>query len=108
QRLRALKDKGVRGSDGLMLLEGGKLLAEALAAGIEIVEAAASSRYGDAPAEARVVETLAARDVPVRRMEGGLLAGLSELETSPGVLAIARRPIFDEPTLYRGVPLVVV
>ena len=25
QRLRALKEKGVRGSDGLMLLEGGKL-----------------------------------------------------------------------------------
>jgi RNA methyltransferase, TrmH family len=44
----------------------------------------------------------------VLRISVDLLAGLSELETSPGVLAIARRPIFDEPTLYRGVPLVVV
>ena len=108
QRLRALKEKGVRGGDGLMLLEGAKLVAEALAAGVEVVEAATSARFGHVPAEARVAEELEARNVPVRRMEGALLSRLSELETSPGVLAIARRPDFDESALYRGVPLLVI
>ncbi|HEY7511472.1 MAG TPA: RNA methyltransferase [Vicinamibacteria bacterium] len=108
QRLRALKDKGVRGGEGLMLLEGGKLVAEALAAGVEVVEAAASARFGDARGEARLVAELAARAVPLRRMESALLSSLSELETSPGVLAIARRPPFEETSLYRGVPLLII
>jgi TrmH family RNA methyltransferase len=108
QRLRALKEKGLRGGDGLMLLEGGRLVAEAMAAGLDMVEAAASARFGDAAPEARVVEELAARGVPLRRMDSGLLASLSELETSPGLLAIARRPAFEEEALFRGVPLLVV
>ena len=108
QRLRALKEKGLRGGDGLMLLEGGRLVAEAMAAGLDMVEAAASARFGDAAPEARVVEALASRGVPLRRMESGLLASLSELETSPGLLAIARRPAFEEEALFRGVPLLVI
>jgi TrmH family RNA methyltransferase len=108
QRLRALKEKGLRGGEGLMLLEGGRLVAEAMAAGLDLVEAAASARFGDAAPEARVVERLTAHGVPLRRMDSGLLASLSELETSPGVLAIARRPAFEEEALFRDVPLLVV
>ena len=108
QRLRALKEKGVRGGEGLMLLEGGKLVAEALAAGVELVEVAALARFGHTPAEARLVEGLAAQAVPLRRMDVRLLASLSELETSPGVLAIARRPEFEEATLFNGVALLIV
>ena len=44
----------------------------------------------------------------MRRVAADLLASLSEMETSQGVLAIARRPSFDEEALYRGVPLVLV
>src|SRR5687768_787923 len=94
QRLRTLKEKGIRGGEGLMLLEGGRLVAEAMAAGLELVEVAASARFGQNAPESRVVEELAVRGVPLRRMDSGLLASLSELETSPGVLAIARRPVF--------------
>jgi RNA methyltransferase, TrmH family len=108
QRLRALKERGVRGADGLMLLEGGTLVAEALAAGIAIVEAGASARFGETPGEARLVADLAAREIPLRRMEASLLGSLSELETSPGLLAVAHRPVFDEAALYRGVPLLIV
>ena len=36
------------------------------------------------------------------------MAALSEAETSQGVLALARRPAFDENALFRGVPLIVV
>jgi RNA methyltransferase, TrmH family len=108
QRLRTLKEKGIRGGEGLMLLEGGRLVAEAMAAGLEMVEVAASARFGQSAAESRVVEELGARGVPLRRMDSGLLASLSELETSPGVLAIARRPVFEEDALFRAVPLLVV
>jgi TrmH family RNA methyltransferase len=108
KRLRALKDKGERGADGLMLLEGGKLVEEALGAGVELVEAAASPRFGSGAAEARLAAELSRRGVALRRVEAGLLASLSELETSPGLLAVARRPAFDEERLYGRVPLVVI
>jgi RNA methyltransferase, TrmH family len=93
-RLRALK---ARADADLALVEGPKLLAEAVAAGIEIVEVAAAPDASVPPVP-----------VPVRRVAADVLASLSEMETSQGVLAIARRPPFDEEALYRGVPLVLV
>ena len=93
-RLRALKS---RADADLALVEGPKLLAEAVSAGVTIVEVAAAP-------DASVPEVA----VPVRRVAADLLASLSEMETSQGVLAIARRPAFDEEALYRGVPLVLV
>jgi RNA methyltransferase, TrmH family len=93
-RLRALKS---RADADLALVEGPKLLQEAVAAGIAIVEVAAAP---DA--------SVPAVPVPVRRVAADVLASLSEMETSQGVLAIARRPSFDEAALYRSVPLVLV
>jgi RNA methyltransferase, TrmH family len=93
-RLRALK---ARADADLALVEGPKLLAEAVSAGVAIVAVAAAP-------DAQVP----AVDVPVRRVAADVLASLSEMETSQGVLAIARRPSFDETHLYRGVPLVLV
>src|SRR5687768_7961860 len=46
QRLRTLKEKGRRAGTGLTLLEGGKLVEEALGADVALLEAAASSRFG--------------------------------------------------------------
>jgi TrmH family RNA methyltransferase len=108
QRLRALKEKGQRGAAGLALLEGARLVEEALGAGVEVVEAAASLRFGRGPQDARLMEELTRRGVTVRRLDERLMASLSELETSPGLLALARRPRFEEESLYRGVPLVVI
>jgi len=104
RRLRALKEKA---GGELMLLEGPKLVAEALASGIEVMEAAASPRgaQGD---RAGVMETLRARGVPVRLVDEGVLASLSEVETSQGLLALARRPDFAEERIYEGTPLVLV
>jgi TrmH family RNA methyltransferase len=104
RRLRALKEKG---AGELMLLEGPKLVAEALASGIDLVEAAASPRLrsGD---RAGLTEALRERGVPVRLVDEGVLASLSEVETSQGILALARRPAFDEEEMYVGTPLVLV
>jgi TrmH family RNA methyltransferase len=108
QRIRALKEKGQRAGAGLMLLEGGKLVEEGLATGVEMLEAVASTRFGRLPPEARLVQELAERGVTLRRVDATVIASLSELTTSPGLLAIARRPAFEEGDLYRGQPLVVI
>src|SRR2546430_835678 len=102
RRLRALKEKA---GGELMLLEGPKLIEEALASGIAVVEAAASPRLA---VRAGLMDTLRARGVAVRLVDEGVLASLSEVETSQGILALARRPAFDEARLYEGTPLVLV
>lgn len=108
QRIRALKEKGHRGGAGLVLLEGGKLVEEALGTGVEMLEAVASARFGIPPHEARLVQELGERGVTLRRVDPKVMASLSEMETSPGLLAIARRPAFEEDALFRGQPLVVI
>jgi TrmH family RNA methyltransferase len=102
RRLRALKEKA---GGELMLLEGPKLIEEALASGIAVVEAAASPRLA---VRAGLVDAIRARGVAVRLVDEGVLASLSEVETSQGILALARRPAFDEARLYEGTPLVLV
>ena len=46
--------------------------------------------------------------MPVRRLDEGILDSLSETETSQGLLALARRPAFDEETIYAGPALLIV
>jgi len=106
KRLRALKERG--GDRELCLLEGPKLVLEALAAGLEVVEAATSPRAEASPAGAAALSALRGREVPVRRLTAELHASLSEAETSQGILALARRPAVDEERVFRGTPLVLV
>jgi len=106
KRLRALKERGPEGA--LCLLEGPKLVQEALGAGITIVEAGYSARAQTTAAGAGALKALGAQQVPLHWMSAELLASLSEVETSQGLVALARRPTFDEAQLYRATPLVVV
>ena len=106
KRLRALKERG--GDRELCLLEGPKLILEALAAGLPVVEAATAPRAEGSPAGAAALKALRGREVPLRRMTAALFASLSEAETSQGVLALARRPAVDEDRVFRGTPLVLV
>ncbi len=106
KRLRALKERGT-GSD-LALLEGFTLVEEGLAAGLEIAEAAVTPAAEATPRGRALVHQLEGRRVAVRRVGEAVLASLSEAETSQGLLALARRPSFDEEALYLGVPLVIV
>jgi TrmH family RNA methyltransferase len=106
RRLRALKEQGTSGE--LCLLEGPKLVCEALDAGLSLVEAAASPRAFASPTGALAVARLGERGVPLRRMAAELLASLSETETSQGLLALARRPVFERELVFRGTALVLV
>jgi TrmH family RNA methyltransferase len=106
KRLRALKERGT-GSD-LALLEGFTLVEEGLAAGLQFVEAAVTPAAEETARGQDLVRQLSLRRVAVRRVGEAVLASLSEAETSQGLLALARRPSFDEEALYAGAPLVIV
>jgi TrmH family RNA methyltransferase len=106
KRLRALRDG--RDAASLCLVEGPKLVAEALAAAVEVVEAVVTPRAETAPAASRALAALQARRVPLRRMSAELVASLSEAETSQGLLAIARRPRFALDRVFGAIPLVLV
>ena len=106
KRLRALKERGPERD--LCLLEGPTLVLEALGASAVVVEAAASARAEASPRGREALAALRDRGVTVRRMTAGLLTSLSEAETSQGLVALARRPAFDEARLFRGTPLVLV
>jgi TrmH family RNA methyltransferase len=106
KRLRALRDRA--GERELCLLEGPRLVLEALAAGLPVAEAAASPRAEASPSGAAALAELHRRGVPVRRMAAELVASLSETAASQGLLALARRPAFDDEAVFRGVPLVLV
>ncbi len=106
KRLRALVEKGA--ASDLCLLEGPRLVLEALAAGLTRVEAAAAPR-AEATAVGRAALTaLAAARVGVHHLTAELVSSLSETETSQGLLALARRPAFQEELLFRGTPLLLV
>ena len=103
RKLRRLKEKA--DTEGLCLLEGPTLVEEALAAGLEIEAAAATPRCARSDRGGRLAEALGRR---LRLVEERLLTSLSEVETSQGLLALARRPAFSEDALFRGNPLLVV
>jgi len=106
RRLRALVDRGA--SKDVCLLEGPKLVLEAIGAGLLLREAAAAPRAARTSAGAQAMEALAANGVSVRRLSEPLLASLSEAETAQGLLAVAERPTFAEERIFDGTPLVVV
>jgi RNA methyltransferase, TrmH family len=95
RRLRELK---ARADADLALVEGPKLLGEAVSAGVEIVDVAAAP--GIALPEMA--------GVGVHSLAPDIVASLSETETTQGVLAIVRRPAFREEDFFRTPALVLV
>jgi TrmH family RNA methyltransferase len=106
RQLRTLKQRGAL--DELMLLEGGKLVEEALAAGIQLVAVAIADGFARSPRGQALLQAVERCGIEPRLLGDSLLASVSEVETSQGVLAIARRPVFEEDEIYRGHPLVLV
>lgn len=105
KRLAALRRPGAVEPDA-MLLEGPRLIAEALASGIAL-EAAAVAESALDPARP-LLERLEDAGSAIHVLADPLLASLSELETSQGLLAIGQRPRFDTAAVFHGTPLVLV
>jgi TrmH family RNA methyltransferase len=105
KRLRALLADAA--GSGAAVLEGGKLIEEALAAGVSVSECAVAADTADAR-HAGLVARLVASGTAVRVVAPAVLAALSETRTSQGILAVAERPAFDEDALFAGRPLIAV
>lgn len=107
RRLRGLKEKS---DDELCLVEGPKLLWEALRAGVAIVEIAATTRWEAAGSSQPLRTELLERGLRIRSLADDVLDSLSETEASQGILALATRPHFDESALVpeHGAALLVV
>jgi TrmH family RNA methyltransferase len=106
KRLRALKERGVSRDDDVCLLEGPRLIEEALDADVVVVEAAALPEIEDRPLGSGILAALRQRGVPVRRMTRSLLESLSEAESPQGIVALARPPGPREEPMYEGLPLI--
>jgi len=105
RRLRSYKEKS---QGGLCLIEGPKLLREAMNADVEILEIAAGPGCASAPVHQALLAELRTRGLRVRLVDDAIMASLSEMETSQGLLALARRPAFDESALASPGPALVV
>jgi TrmH family RNA methyltransferase len=105
KRLLQLKE---RGDDDLALVEGVRLLNDALDAGVKIREGAVSPRVLSTPRGREILQQLASKGAAVRVLDDRLLSAISEVETSQGLVALAERPAFASAQLFRGTPLVLV
>jgi TrmH family RNA methyltransferase len=90
----------------LALLEGTRLVQDAIGAGLELIEVAASSRPD--PERDALLALLEHGGARVHRVEPELLQSISELETGPGLVAIARRPRLREAASFGPGALVLV
>jgi len=79
--------------EGLVIVEGVRLAEEALAARLSLVEAAATPEITRHERGRVLVEEIASHPrVPLRWLDPSVMASLSDVETSQGVLLVARRP----------------
>jgi len=100
RRLRELV-RGDRAS-GLVIIEGVRLAEEALDAGVRIVEGAVAPTLDQHERRRRVTQRLVDQGVPIRQVDEAVLASVSEVETSQGILLIGRLPKADPSRIIAG------
>ena len=99
---------GDRGDE--MLLDGVHLVAEAMAAGIRIHEAAVLAGplgIGGGSDAGRLAERLRQLEVPLTTASAAVMHSLSPVQSASPVVAIAERPIASPAQVYTGSPVVV-
>jgi TrmH family RNA methyltransferase len=104
--IQRFRDAAVGALEGVMLAEGVRLVAEALDAGLPVLEAAVSPRCSDGKLRERLQQAAES----FLEVTDDVLARMSALETPQGVAVLLGRPPTEETDLLRGdlAPLVVV
>ncbi len=95
-------------ADGVMLLDGVHLVAEAIAAAVRIREAAVTVEAEHEPAIRRILEGLDRRRVETVAVTAPVMAALSPVRSSSPIVALADRPVRDECVFAAPAPLVAV
>jgi TrmH family RNA methyltransferase len=75
-----------------LLLDGAHLVADALACGVRIADAAVTTEAGDRPEIRTLVDRLVNAGVDVASVTGPVMAALSPVRSSSGIVAIGERP----------------
>lgn len=100
------RDAGSGDAPDLMLVEGRKLVAEALAAGLVPVEAAVDEARRDAHPE--LIAALQAARASVHLCTGAVFQKLSFVTTPQGIAAVFRRPAWRDQDLLGAPPALLV
>jgi TrmH family RNA methyltransferase len=88
--IRDLKRRKARGRRGLALIEGVRLVEEALATGLEVVGAVAAPDLGRTARGTELRAQLESHAVPVQDVSPGVFSQLAETDTPQGIVAVAR------------------
>jgi TrmH family RNA methyltransferase len=96
------------GADRLLLLDGAHLIAEALDAGVRILESAIINVRNVRPEVADLAGRMRGHDVPVATVSASVMEALSPVQSPSPVVALAERPTGNGERVYRDIPLVVV
>jgi RNA methyltransferase, TrmH family len=100
---------GGRSDQTRILIDGAHLVADALAAGVALVEAAVTTAAASSESVAPVLSALARAKVPVVSVSPAVMDALSPVRTSSGLVALADRPAPDEDDVYStAAPLVAI
>ena len=96
-------------ADGLLLLEGPHLVADALAANMKIEHAVAASAASDDAEIGSLLAQLSARGIDTALASSAVMAGVSPLRSPSAIVAIARRPEVNIGRAYAGLsPLLLI
>jgi tRNA G18 (ribose-2'-O)-methylase SpoU len=93
-------------AEGVLLLDGAHLVADALDAGVHVREAAVSDAVASDAGRRAEIHALAARlaeaGVDVVGATAAVMEAVSPVRSPSAIVAIADRPAFDEARLYGG------
>lgn len=89
---RLAHEAAARGESGLFLVEGPKLVREALSAGVRVTEVFVSPALASRPGGGPLRADLEKMRVPLLEVDDATLADLSALEVSQGIAAVAEIP----------------
>jgi TrmH family RNA methyltransferase len=96
-------------ADGLLLLDGSHLVADALAANVTIEHAVVAATSTDDVEIRPLLALLSARGIDTALASSAVMAGVSPLRSPSAIVAIARRPEANIERSYRGPsPLLVI
>jgi len=84
--------QAAHGAGDDLLLDGAHLVADAIACGIRIADAAVTTEAGDREEVRALVDRLVKAGVDVASVTGPVMAALSPVRSSSGIVAIAARP----------------
>ncbi len=102
KHVKALQTKKHRDEYGEFIIEGEKLIEEALAYGAALSFAVFSETFTAEEEGMAVFQQLKDRGIPIYAAEERLFKDISETQTPQGVLAVVKKPVFDMDALMQS------